>query len=181
MKLAYEMENGGVAIVQAAPKEALASLVGRRDEHGVMRLSDADYLAHVLERNRLVADDVVILPEDWQPPAAPRNSWRWSGGADFGVDAEIADAETIKTFEAAIQSAVDATARTRGYASGVALAGYASSTVPEWAAEAATFIAWRDQIWLYAYRELAKVQSGQRQKPKVSEIVAGMPAIEWPK
>ncbi len=81
----------------------------------------------------------------------------------------------------AIQSKIDAAAKSRGYASGVALAGYASSTVPEWAAEAAAFIAWRDSVWLYAYRELAKVQSGQRQKPRVSEMTSELPAVAWPK
>ncbi len=84
-------------------------------------------------------------------------------------------------YAAAIQAEIDAAAKAKGYASGFALAGYATSTVPDWAAEAAAFIAWRDQIWLYAYSELAKVQGGQRQKPRVAEMTSELPAIEWPK
>jgi hypothetical protein len=82
-------------------------------------------------------------------------------------------------FAAAIQAHVDATAKARGYADGVALAGYSASTIPTWSAEAAAFIAWRDQVWLYASDKLAKVQSGQT-APTIEEFLAELPAIVWP-
>lgn len=80
----------------------------------------------------------------------------------------------------AAQAHVDATAKAKGYADGIALAGYSTSTIPTWANEAATFIAWRDQIWLHAYTELAKVQAGQRAAPTIEGFLSELPAIAWP-
>lgn len=87
---------------------------------------------------------------------------------------------TTSDFAAAIQSHIDATARARGYNGPATLASYVSSTVPAWAIEAQTFVAWRDAVWVYAYGELAKVQAGQRPQPVVDEIVAELPTIYWP-
>ena len=83
-------------------------------------------------------------------------------------------------FAAAIQSHVDAMAKGRGYADGAGLAGYSTSTIPTWAAEAQAFIAWRDQVWIYAYTELAKVQGGQRGVPTIEEMITELPPITWP-
>lgn len=83
-------------------------------------------------------------------------------------------------YAASVQSHIDAVAKARGYADGVALAGYLSSTIPAWASEAATFIAWRDQVWLYAYAELARVQGGQRATPTIDGLIAELPVIAWP-
>jgi len=83
-------------------------------------------------------------------------------------------------YAASVQSHIDAVAKARGYADGVALAGYLSSTIPAWASEAATFIAWRDAIWLHCYTQLANVQSGQRTAPSVAEFNAELPTIVWP-
>lgn len=83
-------------------------------------------------------------------------------------------------YAAAIQAYVDAAVRARGYHDGFALAGYVTSTVPTWAAEAAAFIAWRDAVWGYAYGELARVKASQRERPPVSDLIAELPAIAWP-
>lgn len=99
---------------------------------------------------------------------------------DGVIDPYIAPLPTEADYAAAIQAHVDATVKAKGYANGVALAGYSTSTIPTWAAEAATFIAWRDATWIYAYTELAKVQGGHRTQPTISELVAELPAIEWP-
>jgi hypothetical protein len=87
---------------------------------------------------------------------------------------------TEQDYATAIQAHVDATAQSRGYGDSQGIATYATSTVPQWSAEAQTFIAWRDVVWLYAYQEMAKVKAGQRTKPAVSEIVAELPSIVWP-
>lgn len=83
---------------------------------------------------------------------------------------------TAEAFAAAIQTYIDSIAQAKGYADGVSFAGYVSSTVPAWAAEAHEFIAWRDKVWLYAYAELAKVQSGERPAPEVQGLIAELPA-----
>lgn len=87
---------------------------------------------------------------------------------------------TEADYAAAIQVEIDATAKAKGYADGASLAGYSTSTIPSWAAEAVAFVAWRDQIWLYAYTELAKVQNGQRQHPTIATLVSELPKITWP-
>lgn len=83
-------------------------------------------------------------------------------------------------FSAAIQAHIDATAKARGYADGVALAGYSTSTILSWVSEAQAFIAWRDAVWIYAYTELAKVQGGKRAVPTIAELIAELPPITWP-
>jgi hypothetical protein len=87
---------------------------------------------------------------------------------------------TLASYEMAIQMHVDSTAQARGYRDGVALTGYLSSTIPSWSAEAATFIAWRDAVWVYAFTELAKVQNGEREQPSVEVLLGELPAITWP-
>jgi hypothetical protein len=89
-------------------------------------------------------------------------------------------ADPSATFAAAIQAHIDATAKARGYADGVAAVSYKFSTVPAWAAEAATFLAWRDAVWVYAYSQLAAVQTGARDMPDVATIIGELPAIVWP-
>ncbi|MGO4670097.1 hypothetical protein [Bosea sp. 2RAB26] len=87
---------------------------------------------------------------------------------------------TVDTYRAAIQAHVDATAQQRSYDSGITCASYVNSTVPEWAAQAAAFVAWRDAVWAHAYTELAKVEGGQRPLPSVAAIIFELPAIAWP-
>ncbi len=57
---------------------------------------------------------------------------------------------------------------------------YVNSTNVTWAAEAVAFVAWRDAVWVYAFAELAKVESGERPRPSVAEIVSELPPIAWP-
>ena len=87
---------------------------------------------------------------------------------------------TQAMYERAIQRHIDDTARERNYRNGDALASYAPSTVPEWAAEAQAFVAWRDAVWVYAYAELVKVMNGEREQPSIVEFVEELPSIAWP-
>lgn len=87
---------------------------------------------------------------------------------------------TITDYETAIQNLVDSTAREKQFRDGVTLASYTASTKPKWAAEAQAFVAWRDNVWFYAYGELAKVQAGQRSQPTVEQFLAEIAPIAWP-
>lgn len=108
---------------------------------------------------------------------------------EFPTDEEqaaiIADYEAyvaapkIIDYQTAIQAHVDETARSREFNDGVTLVSYVNSTFEAWANEARAFVAWRDQVWLYAYTELDKVQSGKRERPTVEQIVAELPLIAW--
>lgn len=87
---------------------------------------------------------------------------------------------SITDYENAIQNLVDSTAREKQFRDGVTLASYTASTKPKWAAEAQSFVAWRDNVWFYAYGELAKVQAGQRQQPTVEQFLGEIARIAWP-
>ena len=94
--------------------------------------------------------------------------------------AEAVRTTTLSTFQIAIQAHVDATAKSRKYGDGNSLAGYVSSTVAQWSAEAAAFVAWRDEVWLYYYAELDKALGGQRPIPTIEDFIAELPAMIWP-
>ena len=81
---------------------------------------------------------------------------------------------------AAIERHVDSVARERDFDNAADVASYANSTVAQWAAEAGAFIAWRDAVWVYAYAELDKAEAGGGSQPAPSEIVAGLPTLDWP-
>ncbi|KAA3504351.1 hypothetical protein DXM27_03685 [Rhizobium rhizogenes] len=98
-----------------------------------------------------------------------------------GIQASPAPpAPTISDYENAIQNLVDSTARERQFRDGVTLASYTTSTKPKWAAEAQAFVAWRDNVWFYAYGELAKVQAGERPQPTVPQFLSEIAPIAWP-
>ncbi len=87
---------------------------------------------------------------------------------------------SITDYENAIQNLVDETAREKQFRDGVTLASYIGSTIQRWAAEAQAFVAWRDNVWFYAYGELAKVQAGARPQPTVEQFLTEIAPIAWP-
>lgn len=87
---------------------------------------------------------------------------------------------TAMSYQMAIQALVDRTAQSKQFNDGVTLASYVNSTITAWSAQAEAFVAWRDQVWSYAYTELAKVEAGQRTQPTVEAFLAELPAISWP-
>ncbi|MRG64574.1 hypothetical protein GH789_04650 [Rhizobium pusense] len=106
-------------------------------------------------------------------------SRKWVDGEIIAVEPSQ-PAVTIADYENAIQNLVDDTAREKQFRDGVTLASYTASTRPKWAAEAQAFVSWRDNVWFYAYGELAKVQAGQRPQPTVDQFLAEIAPIAWP-
>lgn len=104
----------------------------------------------------------------------------WAPDPSQIVTREQKSAATITDYENAIQDLVDSTARERQFRDGVTLASYIGSTKSKWAAEAQAFVAWRDNVWFYAYGELAKVQAGQRPQPTVEQFLTEIAPIAWP-
>jgi hypothetical protein len=116
-----------------------------------------------------------IIDSDDLPPAS---DWLWS---DEGpVVPAPPPALTEADFRTAIRNHVDAVAQAKNYDNAWSLGTYASSTIPEWAEQAQTFVAWRDQVWLFALAELAAIQGGERPVPTIADLVASLPEIEWP-
>lgn len=141
-----------------------------------MSITNAFYLT--ADQTHIQADvDGVTL----SIPVSPSNR-HYNDLINTGVEVGpyVAPPPSADDFANAIQAHVDATAKSKGYADGVAIAGYSTSTIPAWASEATAFIAWRDQVWLYAYTELAKVQGGQREVPTIAQLIAELPTIAWP-
>lgn len=98
------------------------------------------------------------------------------------AEQKAAEAQAVlqEQFRAAIQSLVDTQAKGRNYDGGNSLASYVASTNLEWAAEAQAFVAWRDQVWFYAYSELEKVMTGSREIPTIEDFIAELPTLDWP-
>lgn len=124
-----------------------------------------------------VADGAFIPPDAGNGAYQDYLAWVEAGG----VAGSVAPAPpSVKDFEAAVQSHVDAVAQSRGYTNGFAVITYENSAVQAWATEAAVFRAWRDAVWLYAYTQFGAVQSGARGVPAIAEFIAELPIIEWP-
>ncbi|HWV44140.1 hypothetical protein [Pseudorhodoplanes sp.] len=100
------------------------------------------------------------------------------------ADGKVVVTRTFAPDQAAYQQAIEdhilQVAAQRGYSSAVSLASYVTSVIPLWQAEAQTFVAWRDSVWIYALSELVKVQNGQREIPTLAALIAELPVITWP-
>ncbi len=75
---------------------------------------------------------------------------------------------------------VETTAQEKGYDNGFACATYINSTIPQWQAEAQAFVAWRDNVWLFAITNLQQIEAGQVPIPELDELIGLLPQIEWP-
>jgi len=73
-----------------------------------------------------------------------------------------------------IDQHIEARAQTLGYNSAAHLAGYAASTVPDWAAEAQRFIAWRDAAWQAVFALQIRHAAAQT-VPDDAEVLAALP------
>lgn len=144
------------------------------------RISDA-LIAVCPIRSVTIGDDTD--PTTWAVAPAADASPEQIAAAE-AVLAAIRSAGTVPPTEAeyatAIQAHIDAAAVSRRYTDGVFLATYATSSVPERAAEAAAFIAWRDEVWTFAYAKLAAVTAGTEPVPSIDELIASLPVISWP-
>jgi hypothetical protein len=82
-----------------------------------------------------------------------------------------------------VQAWMDMTARQKGYDSVVSCATYATSTVPEFKADAEAIIRWRDAVWVaaYAWRDGLNGQLPPT-VPTIEEVIAQLPqpgAFGW--
>jgi hypothetical protein len=92
-----------------------------------------------------------------------------------------AHAARLSTYQNAVQDHIDTTAKSKGYNDAASLAGYTVSTIPVWQSEAAAFVAWRDQVWIFVFDTLAQIQAGNLAPPESPEaLITQLPAITWP-
>lgn len=91
------------------------------------------------------------------------------------------EAEFIAMTTAAAQDRLDAFARTRNYDGILSACTYATSAVPNFAAEGQYCVQARDQTWAALYALMADVQGGTQPMPETIEaVMALLPALEWP-
>ncbi len=129
--------------------------------------------------NQVPSDAEAMSDEQWSEMVNNPGLRKWINGR-IVVVAPSAAPPTITDYENAIQNLVDSTAQARQFRDGVTMASYIGSTKPKWAAEAQAFVAWRDNVWFYAYGQLAKVQAGERPQPTVDQFIAEIAPIAWP-
>ena len=88
--------------------------------------------------------------------------------------------EQQAAFTAAIQRRLDVFVQTRGYDNIFTAATYATSSDPQFAVEGQYAVLARDLTWRTAYQILAEVLGGLRPPPTIDDILAELPALEWP-
>lgn len=88
--------------------------------------------------------------------------------------------EQLAMFTYAIQAHLDNFARTRNYDGILSAATYATSTVPKFRAEGQCAVEARDTTWAKGYEIMGAVMAGQRAMPTLEDVVAELPALEWP-
>ena len=128
---------------------------------------------------RLAADGLVIrLADGAVIPPDPRNAdrmrfdaWVSEGNTPAPAPAPAPAPPPLDPI-AIINAHVESVARGMDYSSAASCAGYAASTVPQWAAEAQAFIAWRDQVWTVVF-----AWQGEPVPETAEEIIALLP--EW--
>ncbi|OYW55970.1 MAG: hypothetical protein B7Y80_03515 [Hyphomicrobium sp. 32-62-53] len=123
----------------------------------------------------------IVLADNHAAAALPASqvSVDWATGA-VAILPKPAILPAEADYAEAIQSHIDSVAHARGYGNGAMLASYVASTVPAWAAEAQTFVAWRDAVWLAAYGRLGAVKAGEADPPAISALIGLLPPISWP-
>lgn len=89
-------------------------------------------------------------------------------------------APVLTDYQSAITAHLDDTAKARQYDGALSIVSYMGSTNPQWAAEAVAFAVWRDEVWAYAYGQLALVEAGQLTPPNVQDFIAELPMVGWP-
>ena len=88
--------------------------------------------------------------------------------------------EQLAVFTAAIQAHLDNFAKTRNYDGILSAASYANSAVPKFRAEGQYAAEMRDAVWAKGYEIMDAVLAGARPMPDLEEVLAELPALEWP-
>jgi len=87
---------------------------------------------------------------------------------------------TETEYVASVQSMLDAKARERRYDGILSACTYATSLNERFQAEGQACVEWRDAVWARCYDLLGQVNSGTIPQPTLADLLAMLPALEWP-
>ena len=90
------------------------------------------------------------------------------------------ESQIVPALVNAVQEHLDATAQQRGYDGILSLCSYATSSVPQFAAEGQAGVTWRDACWTHCYATLAACRDGEMAIPTTDELVSALPLFVWP-
>lgn len=87
----------------------------------------------------------------------------------------------IAAYSAAVQSHLDAAARSAGYDNINTAVSYAEEpAVVKFQVEGAAFRVWRSLCWAYCYAQLAAVEAQEREQPTIEALIAELPSLVLP-
>ncbi|MGV1823721.1 hypothetical protein [Agrobacterium vitis] len=128
-------------------------------------------------QDQLLSDEKSYLSSTTELPAIPDYVLNT---VDGWVNEPVSNDVLKSRFQLAIQQAMNAKARERGYDSMTTAVTYVDDKHPTFAAEAAALKDWRSDVWVYSLAELEKVIAKQRPIPTVAEFLNELPAFTWP-
>lgn len=119
-----------------------------------------------------VATGSTLVDDD----GAPRRQWVLAD-----IPADVLQQRIIEECRVYAQQRLDNFAATRGYDGILSAATYASSLVPQFAAEGQYCVDIRDQTWAALFQLMADVQGGTEPMPATAaDIEPYLPVLEWP-
>ena len=110
------------------------------------------------------------------PPTDDPGKWRDNGIAWVAVTPQ----DMLAALTNVVQRRLDDFAQTRNYDGVLSAASYATSTNPKFAAEGQYAVNARDATWAACYAVMDDVLGGLRPIPMETELMAELPALEWP-
>ncbi|MGV1769108.1 hypothetical protein ACQZ6B_02920 [Agrobacterium vitis] len=128
-------------------------------------------------QDQLLSDEKAYLSSTTELPAIPDYV---QNTIDGWVNVPVSNEVLKSRFQLAIQQAMNAKARERGYDSMTTAVTYVDDKHPTFAAEAAALKDWRSDVWVYSLTELEKVIADQRPIPTITDFLAELPAFTWP-
>ncbi|WP_429925036.1 hypothetical protein ACQY1H_06645 [Agrobacterium vitis] len=142
--------------------------------HMTNELSSEEQLAI---QDQLLSDEKAYLSSTTELPAIPDYV---QNTIDGWVNVPVSNEVLKSRFQLAIQQAMNAKARERGYDSMTTAVTYVDDKHATFAAEAAALKDWRSDVWVYSLTELEKVIADQRPIPTITDFLAELPAFTWP-
>ena len=88
---------------------------------------------------------------------------------------------TVKDYEDAVQKFLDDTVNQKGYDNVYTCLSYKDDPDPVFSAEAEAVLEWRSRVWRTAQGILNQWAAGQIEQPTISQVIAQLPTLVWPK